>query len=50
MKSLYEAMLLRGYGNKVKVSKRLRLNKSDILHIAVCILFIVLFFILKGQI
>lgn len=50
MKSLYEAMLLRGYGNKVKVSKRLKLNKSDILHIAVCILFIVLFFILKGQI
>ena len=50
MKSLYEAMLLRGYGNKVKVSKRLKLSKSDILHIAVCILFIVLFFILKGQI
>jgi len=50
MKSLYEAMLLRGYGNKVKVSKRLKLNKSDILHIGVCILFIVLFFILKGHI
>lgn len=50
MKSLYEAMLLRGYGNKVKVSKRLKLNKSDILHIGLCILFIVLFFILKGQI
>jgi hypothetical protein len=50
MKSLYEAMLLRGYGNKVKVSKSLKVNKSDILHIGVCILFIVLFFILKGQI
>ena len=50
MKSLYEAMLLRGYGNKVKVSKRLKLNKSDILHIGVCILFTVLFFTLKGQI
>ena len=50
MKSLYEAMLLRGYGNKVKVRRRLRLGKADILHIAVCILFIVLFFILKGQI
>lgn len=50
MKSLYEAMLLRGYGNKVKVRRRLQLSKADILHIAVCILFIVLFFILKGQI
>ena len=50
MKSLYEAMLLRGYGNKVKVRRRLQLSKSDILHVAVCILFIVLFFILKGQI
>ena len=50
MKSLYEAMLLRGYGNKVKVKRRLQLSQSDILHIAVCILFIVLFFILKGQI
>lgn len=50
MKSLYEAMLLRGYGNKVKVRRRFQLSKADILHIAVCILFIVLFFILKGQI
>ena len=50
MKSLYEAMLLRGYGTKVKVRRRLQLNKSDILHISICIILIILFFTLKGQI
>lgn len=50
MKSLYEAMLLRGYGTKVKVRRKLQLNKSDILHISICIILIILFFILKGQI
>ncbi len=50
MKSLYEAMLLRGYGTKVKVRRKLQLNKSDILHISICIILIILFFTLKGQI
>ena len=50
MKSLYEAMLLRGYGTKVKVRRRLQLNKSDILHISIWIILIILFFTLKGQI
>ena len=50
MKSLYEAMLLRGYGTKVKVRRKLQLNKSDILHISICIILIILFFNLKGQI
>ena len=50
MKSLYEAMLLRGYGTKVKVRRKLQLNKSDILYISICIILIILFFILKGQI
>ena len=50
MKSLYEAMLLRGYGTKVKVRIRLQLNKSDILHISIWIILIILFFTLKGQI
>lgn len=50
MKSLYEAMLLRGYGTKVKVRGKLQLNKSDILHISICIMLIILFFTLKGQI
>jgi len=50
MKSLYEAMLLRGYGTKVKVRRRLQLNKSDVLHISICIILIILFFTLKGQI
>ena len=49
MKSLYEAMLLRGYGTKVKVRIRLQLNKSDILHISIWIILIILFFTLKGQ-
>lgn len=49
MKSLYEAMLLRGYGTKVKVRRKLQLNKSDILHISICIILIILFFTLKGQ-
>lgn len=50
MKSLYEAMLLRGYSTKVKVRRKLQLNKSDILHISICIILIILFFTLKGQI
>ena len=50
MKSLYEAMVLRGYGTKVKVRRKLQLNKSDILHISICIILIILFFTLKGQI
>lgn len=50
MKSLYEAMLLRGYGTKVKVRRKLQLNKSDILHISIWIILIILFFTLKGQI
>ena len=50
MKSLYEAMLLRGYGTKVKVRRKLQLNKSDILHISICIILIILIFNLKGQI
>ena len=50
MKSLYEAMLLRGYGTKVKARRRLQLNKSDILHISIWIILIILFFTLKGQI
>ena len=50
MKSLYEAMLLRGYGTKVKARRKLQLNKSDILHISICIILIILFFTLKGQI
>ena len=50
MKSLYEAMLLRDYGTKVKVRRKLQLNKSDILHISICIILIILFFTLKGQI